>query len=129
MEGEMTQLPLIFRALADPSRLRIVSILSYHGICVCDLQTVLGLSQPFISRHLAYLRKVGLVQGQREGARVCYSLSLDTPFAQVLQCLLREAIRLSPDFQADVKKLIECRASGRLKSYFVNSEELNLRAA
>ena len=125
----MTQLPLIFRALADPSRLRIVNILSYHGICVCDLQTVLGLSQPFISRHLAYLRKVGLVQGQREGAESVIPSHSTPHLLRSCSLSLREAIRLSPDFQADVNKLIECRASGRLKSYFVNSEELNLRAA
>lgn len=117
----MTQLALVFRALADVSRLRIMGVLSYHGICVCDLQTVLGLSQPFISRHLAYLRKVGLVQGQREGARVYYSLARDCRLASAFQSFLPEVLPLSHTFQTDLEKLIECGQSGRLKSSTVCS--------
>src|SRR3990172_11148564 len=57
MGREMTDFAKLFRALADPNRLRILNILSHQAMCVCDLQAVLGLSQPFISRHLAYLRR------------------------------------------------------------------------
>ena len=112
----MPQLAGFFRALADPNRLRIVNILSYRSVCVCDLQSILDLSQPFISRHLAYLRRAGLVQDRREGPRVCYSLASQAPLGPALQSFLREALAASPVFQADVKKLIEASTAGRLKS-------------
>jgi len=117
----MTQLALVFRALADVNRLRIVNILSHRSVCVSELQTVLELSQPFISRHLAYLRKVGLVRGQREGARVRYSVALESPISSASQSFLREVLSLSRTLQTDVEKLIECGQSGRLKSYTVCS--------
>jgi ArsR family transcriptional regulator len=116
MERDMPQLADFFKALADPNRLRIVNILSHRSVCVCDLQSILDLSQPFISRHLAYLRKAGLVQYRRDGPRVCYSLASQTPLGPALKAFLREALAASPVFQADVKKLIEASATGRLKS-------------
>jgi ArsR family transcriptional regulator len=115
----MTQLALVFRALADVSRLRIVNILSHRRVCVSELQTVLGFSQPFISRHLACLRKVGLVRGERQGARVYYSLTFENRISSTLQAFLGEVLMLSPAFQTDLKRLIECGRSGRLKSYTV----------
>jgi ArsR family transcriptional regulator len=112
----MTQLPLTFRALANLSRLRIVNILSYQSLCVSDLQTVLGLPQPFISRHLAYLRKVRLVRNQREGSRVYYYMGFENSLASALHSFLREALALSRTFQTDLERLIGCSRSGQLKS-------------
>ncbi|HUU12147.1 MAG TPA: metalloregulator ArsR/SmtB family transcription factor [Terriglobia bacterium] len=106
----------LFRALADANRLRIVNILSERSSCVCDLQSVLGLSQPFISRHLAYLRRVGLVKDQREGPRVCYSLAPDSPAIQALRAFLREVLPSSETFRADLELLNTLESSGRLKS-------------
>jgi len=126
----MTQLASVLKALADPSRLRIVNVLSHRGVCVCDLQTVLGLSQPFISRHLAYLRKVGVVRDQREGPRVCYSVADDGPLAHAVQSLLREILPLSQALQADLEMLGEYGRSGRLKSQASCSEaEMAARSA
>jgi ArsR family transcriptional regulator, arsenate/arsenite/antimonite-responsive transcriptional repressor len=112
----MTQMARLFRALADPNRLRIVNILSEQSICVCDLQSVLGLSQPFISRHLAYLRRAGLVRDRREGPRVCYSLASDSPAIQALRAFLRQVLPTSETFQADLKRLGSLENSGKLKS-------------
>ena len=53
--------PDLFRAFADPTRLRILNLLVEGEVCVCDLCGVLGEIQPKISRHLAYLRRAGLV--------------------------------------------------------------------
>lgn len=112
----MTQMVRLFRALADSNRLRIVNILSERSICVCDLQSVLDLSQPFISRHLAYLRRVGLVRDRREGPRVCYSLAPDSPAIQALRAFLREVLPASETFQADLEVLNNLETSGRLRS-------------
>lgn len=67
----------VLAALADPVRLRIVSMLmeSEDGSCCgCDLVEPLGLSQPTISHHLKVLREAGLVAGEREGRWVHYSV-------------------------------------------------------
>jgi ArsR family transcriptional regulator len=65
----------ILKAAGEPTRLRILNLLRRGSICVCDLQAVLKLPQPTVSRHLAALRHAGLVQDFREGTRVLYSLA------------------------------------------------------
>jgi ArsR family transcriptional regulator len=66
----------LFAAFADPTRLRILSLLqAEREICVCDLCEVLGEAQPKVSRHLATLRRVGLVQVRRDGKWKHYSLA------------------------------------------------------
>jgi len=57
----------MFRALSDRTRLRIVNLLRDGERCVCDLVEVLGVPQPAVSRHLAYLRDAGFVVGRKEG--------------------------------------------------------------
>jgi ArsR family transcriptional regulator, arsenate/arsenite/antimonite-responsive transcriptional repressor len=56
----------LFRGLADPTPLRILSILAAGALCVCDMVELLDLPQPTVSRHLAYLRRSGLVEVTRE---------------------------------------------------------------
>ena len=64
-------------AFADPVRLRLLSLLSgeHEEVCVCHLHGALELPQPTVSRHLAYLRKHGLVAGRKEGLWVHYRLA------------------------------------------------------
>ncbi|MCL5044854.1 MAG: metalloregulator ArsR/SmtB family transcription factor [Deltaproteobacteria bacterium] len=71
----MEELSRTFAALADGTRLRILNLLLRSPLCVCELAPVLGLSQPLVSRHLAYLRNCGLVEARRQGARVNYQLN------------------------------------------------------
>src|ERR1700683_469010 len=68
-------LDVLFRALADPTRLRLLNLISNREICVCYFVEILGLSQPKISRHLAYLRRAGIVTARREGKWMHYRLS------------------------------------------------------
>ncbi len=63
---------LLFKALADRTRLRLLNLLGADEICVCYFVEVLGTSQPKISRHLAYLRRAGVVAARREGKWVHY---------------------------------------------------------
>lgn len=112
----MPQLPKLFRALADPNRLRIINILLQGDVCVCDLQSILALPQPFISRHLAYLRRHGMVRDRREGRRVYYSLALEGPLHRAVRLLLGEPRIATPALQADLKRLEELARAGRLKS-------------
>ena len=65
----------VYAALADPTRLRILSLLSEDEICVCHLHASLDVPQPTASRHLAYLRKSGLVEARRDGVWMHYRLA------------------------------------------------------
>jgi ArsR family transcriptional regulator len=64
----------VYSALADETRLRILSLLKDGEVCVCHLHGSLGLPQPTVSRHLAYLRKAGLVRARRNGIWMHYAL-------------------------------------------------------
>ena len=63
---------LLFKALADRTRLRLLNLMGCGEVCVCFLVEVLGVSQPKISRHLAYLRRAGVVEARREGKWMHY---------------------------------------------------------
>ena len=68
----------VFRALSDPTRLRILCLLLPGELCVCDIVNTLRISQPMASRHLAYLRRAGLVEARRDGLWMHYRLAAPT---------------------------------------------------
>ena len=74
------------KALADRTRLRILALLGNNEVCVCHIHDSLGLPQPTVSRHLAYLRRSGLVAARREGVWMHYRIatSLDPGVRQVV---------------------------------------------
>lgn len=73
-------LTIVYAALADSTRLRILSLLGEDEICVCHIHASLDVPQPTASRHLAYLRRAGLVEARREGSWMHYRLApLDNP--------------------------------------------------
>ena len=65
----------MFKAFADETRLRILHLLTRGELCVCDIMAALRLPQSKVSRHLAYLRRAGVVRARKEGLWVHYSLS------------------------------------------------------
>lgn len=65
----------LFRTLADPTRLRILRLIGESEVCVCYFVEALQLSQPKISRHLAYLRRSGIVRARKDGKWVRYSIA------------------------------------------------------
>ena len=71
----LAALATLFRALSDRTRLRIMALLAQGEICVCEIHESLGIPQPTASRHLAYLRRSGLVEDRRQGLWVYYRLS------------------------------------------------------
>src|SRR5213594_2669818 len=75
MTHQLGQLETLFKALADSTRLRIVRLLMAGEVCVCDIHDTLKIPQAKASRHLAYLRRAGLVTTRREGLWVHYSLA------------------------------------------------------
>jgi ArsR family transcriptional regulator len=72
----MKSFAAVFKALSDDSRLRIINLLFYSGeLCVCDIEEVMGFTQTKVSRHLAYLRKAGLVDDRKKGLWMLYSIA------------------------------------------------------
>jgi ArsR family transcriptional regulator, arsenate/arsenite/antimonite-responsive transcriptional repressor len=82
--------PQFFRALADPTRLRLVNLLVRGTLCVCDLQRIVGEPQSTVSRHLSYLKAAGVVTDRRDGVRIFYAL---TPDQDGLRLAVLDAIR------------------------------------
>ena len=76
-QAEAEQLAAAFRAIADPTRLRLISLLASHPdgeACVCDLVEPLALSQPTVSHHLKLLYEAGLIAREKRGLWVYYRL-------------------------------------------------------
>jgi len=76
-EAAAAGLALVFKALGDPVRLRLVSLIGARQggeVCVCDLTSAFDLSQPTISHHLKVLREAGLIESERRGTWVYYRL-------------------------------------------------------
>lgn len=65
----------LFKALSDRTRLRILGLLAAGEVCVCNIHESLNLPQPTVSRHLAYLRRAGLVETRRDGVWMHYRLA------------------------------------------------------
>jgi len=105
----LKQLAHLFKAMSDPTRLRLVNLLRAQSLCVGDLQKVLGLPQALVSRQLANLRAANLVRAQRQGLRVCYSLSRAPFLNYTLGKLLSEIGPFFPELEADAQKLTELK--------------------
>ncbi|MGB9778745.1 MAG: ArsR/SmtB family transcription factor [Candidatus Bathyarchaeales archaeon] len=65
----------VFKALADPTRLRILMLLGIREMCVCEVMIALGLTQPTASHHLGILENAGLVKSRKEGKWVFYKIA------------------------------------------------------
>jgi ArsR family transcriptional regulator len=96
----------MFRAFSDRTRLRILNLLRPGELCVCELVRVIGAPQPTVSRHLAYLRKAGLVTARREGLWMFYELAppksdFHRKLIECLGCCSNDV----PEFAKDAKTL------------------------
>ena len=101
----MEQLSVFFKALADPTRLRIMNLLLRSPFCVCEMERILNLSQPLLSRHLAYLRSCGLVESQREGMRVNYNVNEKYPLLKRIGPFLLDTLGKDPVGSGDLRTL------------------------
>ena len=75
MTKQLVEMERLFKALGDATRLRILGLLLTGEVCVCDIHESLKIPQPKASRHLAYLRRSGLVETRREGLWIHYRLA------------------------------------------------------
>src|SRR3954454_7414942 len=109
MPSDMKQLAgmeALFKALADVTRLRILGLLLAGEVCVCDIHESLKIPQPKASRHLAYLRRSGLVATRREGLWVHYRLAeLSDPVLGAVATPVRHALTHVDLVQHDAARL------------------------
>jgi ArsR family transcriptional regulator len=107
----LPQMASLLRACADQTRLRLLNLLATEGeVCVCHLVDVLGTNQPKVSRHLAYLKRAGLVSDRKDSLWVHYRLSesLAEHANRLLDCLNSCCVE-SPEMQEDVSRLRQVR--------------------
>ncbi|MDV6011372.1 metalloregulator ArsR/SmtB family transcription factor [Haloechinothrix sp. LS1_15] len=91
-QREAEQLAGVFKALAEPARLRLLSLIAAHAggeACVCELTGAFEVSGPTISHHLKVLREAGLIEGERRGTWIYYRVRSDV--LGQLSCVLRPA--------------------------------------
>lgn len=106
MTKQLIQMEALFKALADATRLRILGLLLSGEVCVCDIHESLKIPQPKASRHLAYLRRAGLVETRREGLWIHYRLgSLADPVLAALSEAVRHALTHLDAVQRDGERL------------------------
>jgi ArsR family transcriptional regulator len=99
------ELENVFKALADKTRLRILALLGNNEVCVCHIHDSLGLPQPTVSRHLAYLRKSGLVAARRDGVWMHYQVSRAlSPCVQSIVGTAVDALQQVPATNQDRKQ-------------------------
>jgi ArsR family transcriptional regulator len=96
----------LFKALADATRLRILGLLPTGEVCVCDIHQALRVPQPKASRHLAYLRRAGLVDTRREGLWIHYRLAqLSDPIPAAIGDAVRHALTHLDSVYRDAERL------------------------
>jgi ArsR family transcriptional regulator len=103
---KMAELERLFQALGDATRLRILGVLLTGEVCVCDIHETLKIPQPKASRHLAYLRRAGLVETRRQGLWIHYRLAeLSDPVLGAIATAVRHALTHVDVVQHDAARL------------------------
>ena len=106
MSTKNYDLTLLFAALADRTRLRLLNLMNGKEVCVCYFVEILGQSQPKISRHLAYLRRAGVVAARREGKWMHYRIErpADARASSILDATLK-SFEADRNMQTDLARL------------------------
>ena len=106
MKNKLADMETVFKALADATRLRVLGLLLTGEVCVCHIHESLKIYQPKASRHLAYLRKAGLVETRRDGLWVHYRMAV-VPDAvlEAIHSTVTHALRHMDIVQKDLERL------------------------
>jgi ArsR family transcriptional regulator len=106
MAKTLAEMETLFKALADATRLRILGLLLTGEVCVCHIHESLKIPQPKASRHLAYLRKAGLVETRRDGLWVNYRIAaLADPVLNAITDAVRHALTHLDVVHKDAERL------------------------
>jgi ArsR family transcriptional regulator len=109
----MEELTIIFKALSDETRLRIIKLLEQGELCVCDITAALDMVQPKVSFHLSTLKEAGLIKDRKQGKWIHYSLNEKDLFRRIL--ILSACERMQDNTIAEDRK--------RLDSFLGNKEQ------
>lgn len=109
----MEELTIIFKALSDETRLRIIKLLEQGELCVCDITAALDMVQPKVSFHLSTLKEAGLIKDRKQGKWIHYSLNEKDLFRRML--ILSACERMQDNTIAGDRK--------RLDSFLGNKEQ------
>jgi ArsR family transcriptional regulator len=105
---EEFDIELFFSALADKTRLRLLNLMGDDEVCVCFFVEVIGTNQPKISRHLAYLKRAGLVEMRKDWKWSHYRIKQpENKYAAEVFEKVREWIRNDPDMTADRLQMVK----------------------
>src|SRR5882762_4480918 len=110
MGGKEYDIELLFKALADRTRLRVINLIGDEEVCVCFFVEILRTNQPKISRHLAYLRRAGIVGARRQGPWMHY---------RIVEPPDRDAARVLTNTLAWLLMIVRCSATESDCSRFV----------
>lgn len=106
MAKQLSEMEALFSALADETRLRILGLLLTGEVCVCDIHESLKIPQPKASRHLAYLRRSGLVDTRREGLWIHYRLAASSdPVLRTISDAVQHALTHIDVVHRDAERL------------------------
>lgn len=109
MSHSLAKEVLIFRALSNPTRIRLVHMLHGRDLCVSELAQALEVAQPTISQQLSHLKQIGFIAARKKGAWTYYSLSKP---ANEFQSRLLDALKLCferhQEFRDDAERLSQC---------------------
>ena len=115
MGNKEYSISFLFKALADHTRLRLINLIGDDEVCVCFFVEVLKINQPKISRHLAYLRRAGVVSARREGKWIHYRLvEPPDPHAANISREVRAGLPNDPAMKSDRARLEEICCAPRL---------------
>ncbi len=102
----------IYQCFCDRTRLRILHLLAQSPLCVCHFQDILGEPQVKVSKHLAYLRRRGMVETTRSGNWIIYALASNaSPELETNLKCLQECVAAEPVFRKDLKALARLQSS------------------
>jgi ArsR family transcriptional regulator len=115
MGNKEYKIAFLFKALADHTRLRLINLIGDDEVCVCFFVEVLKINQPKISRHLAYLRRAGVVSARREGKWIHYRL-VEPPDAHAANIFreVRAGLPNDPAMKSDRGRLAKICCAPRL---------------
>ena len=106
MGNKEYRIAFLFKALADHTRLRLINLMGDDEVCVCFFVEVLKINQPKISRHLAYLRRAGVVSARRESKWIHYRLvEPPDPHAANIFREVRAGLQNDPAMRGDRARL------------------------
>ncbi len=105
----MKEIERTMKLLSDPTRLRMLMLLSKKELCVCQVMGILGVSQPLVSRNLNLMSDAGFVSERRVGKLVFYSLNRRMPLAaRKIIGSLKEVLKTNSTLAADLESLRDC---------------------